>query len=229
MIDRGGDVGESHASQWVCGEFGDGGRRLMVTQPVQQAGEDGQRTARGRDVPRLEVVADRQGEVVECRPLVSRIATSRCDRTTAIWDSLNRLPLSWATSIARSRARSAMPDRRRGRLNRRREAPARASTGCGWIRLCPTRPSVRAIASSAAPDERQRHQSRPRGCVHGLSSCVRVDAEPRRPSVAADRRVYRDRRAPTRVSKRKLSKRFVTYEALTHLAVAEQHSRSGRS
>ena len=63
--DRGGDLGQGRAGEWVDGESGDGGRRLVASEPVEKNGEDGQRAAERRGVAAIVEVADRQREVIE--------------------------------------------------------------------------------------------------------------------------------------------------------------------
>ena len=46
-------------------ETGDGGRRFVASEPVEEGGEDSQRDADRGGVARVVVVADRQSEVIE--------------------------------------------------------------------------------------------------------------------------------------------------------------------
>jgi hypothetical protein len=62
--DRGGDLGDRRCGQGIEAEAGDGGRRFIASEPVEDSGEDGQCGADRRGVARIVVVADCQSEVI---------------------------------------------------------------------------------------------------------------------------------------------------------------------
>ena len=66
VSNRGGDFGDPRCGDGTACEAGDGGRRFVASEPVENSGEDGQRDADRRGVARIVVVADCQSEVIEC-------------------------------------------------------------------------------------------------------------------------------------------------------------------
>ena len=73
-------------------ETGDGGRRLVASEPVEQSGKGSQRRVDGR-VAQVVHVADRQTEVIE-RGCESPYSASMRPSVSAICVSFNRSPLS---------------------------------------------------------------------------------------------------------------------------------------
>ena len=78
--DRGGDFGRRRCGHGTEGEAGDGGRRLVASEPVEKSGEDGQRDAERRGVARIVPVADCQSEVIECGHGVAVFGLKSCQK-----------------------------------------------------------------------------------------------------------------------------------------------------
>ena len=78
--DGGGDFGERRCSDGTEREAGDGGRRFVAPDPVENSGKDGQRDADRRGVARIVVVADCQSEVIECGRGVAVFGLKSCQK-----------------------------------------------------------------------------------------------------------------------------------------------------
>src|SRR6202162_1837380 len=66
MRDRGGDLGKYRRGEGREREADEGGRRLVVSEPIEKDSEDSQRGAGHVDTARVVVVADRQSDEIEC-------------------------------------------------------------------------------------------------------------------------------------------------------------------
>ena len=91
--DRGVDFGDSRCGEGIERETGDGGRRLITSEPIQTRGEGSQSGTHIDGVARVVVVADGHSGVFERGQRVA-VFGFESGQTAASSDSVARLPLS---------------------------------------------------------------------------------------------------------------------------------------
>jgi len=78
--DRGADFGERRRGEGADCETGDGGRRLVASEPVQKSGEDSQWDVDRGGVARIVEDADCQSGVIECGHRVAVFGLKSCQK-----------------------------------------------------------------------------------------------------------------------------------------------------
>ena len=135
MGDRGADLGDHRCGEGTERETGDGGRRFVASEPVEEGGEDGQGACGSwRCCPSRGSCGSPQRSS-RARPAGRRSSASsrdRAGRQVGLVDAVAAVLSDHQAPAQGVHARGR--DRRRGTRTRRREARTRAHRGCGWPR-----------------------------------------------------------------------------------------------